>query len=138
SVGQAIEALRPLVRTALVTYLYVVDDDGRLAGLVTMRDLLFNEYVKPLGDVMLQKPFALRADMPLPDAMKLAVNRHYPQYPVVDEDGRLVGLVRGSTIFELNAFEITAQAGAMVGVEKEERIATPLLQSFKFRNPWLL
>ena len=38
---------------------------------------------------------------------------------------------------ESEAFEITAQAGSMVGVDKEERISTPMLQSFKFRHPWL-
>ena len=46
--------------------------------------------------------------------------------------------MRGAALFELEAFEITAQAGSMVGVDKEERIATPLWQRFKFRNPWLL
>jgi magnesium transporter len=70
--------------------------------------------------------------------MKRSVNRHYPQYPVCDADGRLVGVIRGAALFELEAFEITAQPGAMVGVEREERIATPLTQSFRFRNPWLL
>ena len=40
-------------------------------------------------------------------------------------------------IFEAEAFEITAQAGSMVGVEKEERITTPMWQSFRFRHPWL-
>ena len=138
TVGEAIEALRPIVRNALVTYLYVVDADGRFVGLVTMRDLLFNERGATLGEVMLKAPFSLRPEMPMPDAMKLTVNRHFPQYPVTDEQGRLVGLVRGASLFELNAFEITAQAGSMVGVEKEERIATPIGQSFKFRNPWLL
>jgi magnesium transporter len=87
---------------------------------------------------MLARPFALKPDVLVPDAMKLTVNRHYPQYPVTDSDGRLVGLVRGAALFELEAFEITAQAGSMVGVEKEERIATTIKQSFKFRNPWLL
>ncbi len=138
TVGDAIEALRPLVRTAFVTYVYVVDAEGRLAGLVTMRDLLFNSREARLADVMLANPFALAPDLPVPDAMKVTVNRHYPQYPVTDADGRLVGLVRGAALFELEAFEITAQAGSMVGVEKEERIATPIKQSFKFRNPWLL
>jgi magnesium transporter len=138
TVGEAIEALRPLVRTSFVTYLYVVDEQGRLQGLVTMRDLLFSDREQKLDDVMLKSPFSLSPELPLPDAMKLTVNRHYPQYPVCDADGRLVGLVRGAALFELEAFEITAQAGAMVGVEKEERIATPLKQSFKFRNPWLL
>jgi magnesium transporter len=138
TVGEAIEALRPVVRTAFVTYVYVVDPEGKLAGLVTMRDLLFNERGARLADVMLANPFALSPELALPDAMKLTVNRHFPQYPVTDAEGRLVGLVRGAALFELEAFEITAQAGSMVGVEKEERIATPLKQSFKFRHPWLL
>ena len=138
TVGEAIEALRPIVQHALVTYLYVVDADGKFVGLVTMRDLLFNDRGATLANVMLSAPFSLRPDMPMPDAMKLTVNRHFPQYPVTDAEGRLVGLVRGAALFELNAFEITAQAGSMVGVEKEERIATPIKQSFKFRNPWLL
>ena len=138
SVGEAIEKLRPLVRSAFVTYVYVVDADGKLGGLVTMRDLLFNEKKARLADVMLANPFALTPELPVPDAMKLTVNRHYPQYPVTDSDGRLVGLVRGAALFELEAFEITAQAGAMVGVEKEERVSTSIKQSFKYRNPWLL
>jgi magnesium transporter len=138
TVGEAIEALRPLVRTAFVTYVYVVDNQDRLVGLVAMRDLLFNERDARLEDVMLKHPFALTPDLPVPEAMRLTVNRHFPQYPVCDVEGHLVGLVRGSALFELEAFEITAQAGSMVGVEKEERIATPLRQSFKFRNPWLL
>jgi magnesium transporter len=138
SVGDAIEALRPLVRSAFVTYVYVVDANGRLAGLVTMRDLLFNNREASLADVMLANPFALTPDLPVPDAMKLTVNRHYPQYPVTDAQGKLVGLVRGAALFELEAFEITAQAGSMVGVEKEERVSASVKQSFKFRNPWLL
>jgi magnesium transporter len=42
TVGEATEALRPLVRSAFVTYISVADEEGRLAGIVTMRDLLFN------------------------------------------------------------------------------------------------
>jgi magnesium transporter len=138
TVGESIEALKPIVRTAFVTYIYVVDAERRLEGLVTMRDLLFNPHEAKLSEVMLRHPFELKPDQPVPDAMKLTVNRHYPQYPVVDYDGKLVGLVRGATLFESQAFEVTAQAGSMVGVDKEERIATPIGQSFKFRNPWLL
>ena len=138
TVGEAVEALRPLVRSAFVTYVYVVDADGKLGGLVTMRDLLFNERKARLADVMLANPFALTPELALQDAMKLTVNKHFPQYPVTDAEGRLVGLVRGAALFELEAFEITAQAGAMVGVEKEERVSTSIGQSFKYRNPWLL
>jgi magnesium transporter len=58
-------------------------------------------------------------------------------YPVCDADGRLVGTVRGRSLFEVQALEISAQAGAMVGVEKEERLATPWPRSLRFRHPWL-
>jgi len=138
TVGETIDALRPMVRSVFVTYAYVVDAEGRLSGLVTMRDLLFNERGARLADVMLPTPFTLSPQLELPDAMKVTVNRHYPEYPVTDEHGRLVGLVRGAALFELEAFEITAQAGSMVGVEKEERVATSIVQAFRFRNPWLL
>lgn len=138
NVDEAIEALRPVVRAAFVTYVYVVDHEGRLLGLVTMRDLLFGERVARMDEIMLREPFFLRPGMSVSDAMRLTMNRHYPQYPVCDDTGRLIGVVRGAALFELEAFEITAQPGAMVGVEKEERVATPLAQSFRFRNPWLL
>jgi magnesium transporter len=69
--------------------------------------------------------------------MRLVLERHYPAYPACDSSGVLVGLVRGQAMFEERAFAITAQVGSMVGVEKEERLSTPLLQSLKMRHPWL-
>jgi magnesium transporter len=71
------------------------------------------------------------------DAMKQVLNRHYPIYPMCDEHGKLIGLVRGQAMFEQQAYEISAQAGSMVGVDKEERLATPWPRSLKFRHPWL-
>lgn len=137
TVDQAIEVMRGLVKTALITYGYVTDVDDRLLGLITMRDLLFSEREARLADIMLRDVFSFRPGMAVSEAMKLTLSRHYPVYPVCDDRGRLLGLVRGQAIFEAEAFEITAQAGSMVGVEKEERISTPMLRSFMFRHPWL-
>lgn len=137
TVRETIEQLRPLVRTAFITYGYVTDDAGRMLGIVTMRDLLFADEQTPLATIMLRNAFFLTPALPLADAMKLVLDRHYPVYPVCDETGLLLGLVRGQTLFEEQAFEITAQVGSMVGVEKEERLATPLKSSFKLRHPWL-
>ena len=69
--------------------------------------------------------------------MNEVVTRHYPVYPVCDAEGHLVGVVRGAVLFEEQAFEISAQAGSMVGVEKEERLTTPWQRALKFRHPWL-
>jgi magnesium transporter len=137
-VAEAIEALREVVTQRMVTYLWVVDADQKLLGVVAFRELLYADRAARLDDVMIRAPFALRPGASLVQAMREVVTRHYPVYPVCEEDGRLVGQVRGQILFEQQAFEISAQAGAMVGVEKEERLATPLLRAFRFRNPWLL
>ena len=137
TVAETIERLRALVKSALITYGYITDERGRLFGLVTMRDLLFAEDRQRLQDIMLTNVFQLKPEMPLNDAMKLVLDRHYPEYPVCDEQGTLLGLVRGQSMFEEQAIEITAQVGTTFGVEKEERLATPIGQSFKYRHPWL-
>ncbi|HEY5898689.1 MAG TPA: magnesium transporter [Burkholderiales bacterium] len=137
SVGDTIERLRELVKTTFITYVYVVDANERLLGIVTMRDLLFSEHSSQLRNIMLRDPFALQAGMRMMDAMKLVLDRHYPIYPVVDDDKRLVGLVRGQSMFEAQAIEISMQAGSMVGLEREERLGTPVLRSLKMRHPWL-
>jgi magnesium transporter len=137
TVGETIERLRALVKVAFVTYGYVVDDLGRLCGLVTMRDLLFADESMRLEDVMLRNVFTLSPETTLNDAMKQVLDRHYPVYPVCDAHGMLLGLVRGQAMFEEQAIEITAQVGTTFGVEKEERLTTPIGQSFRYRHPWL-
>ena len=137
SVAETIERVRELVRNVFVTYGFVTDASGSLVGIITMRDLLLSERSATLGDVMLREPFSLRPEMPVIEAMRLVLTHHFPVYPVCESSGRLVGIVRGRTLFEEQAFEISAQAGSMVGVEKEERLSTPWIKSLRFRHPWL-
>ena len=137
TIHDVIISIRSLVKTQLVTYCFVVDDAKKLVGIVTMRDLLVSDESATLESVMLRNPFALQPDMELKDAMKKVLNRHFPVYPVCDDQGKLIGLVRGQTMFEEQAFEISAQPGQMVGVDKEERLITPWPRSLKFRHPWL-
>lgn len=132
-----IEEVRKLAKKAFITYGYVTDDQDRLLGLLVMRDLMLAEPDAKLADVMVQHPFTLDPEMELTDAMKVVVNKHYPVYPVCDKEGVLLGLVRGQTLFEARAIEISAQVGSMVGVKNEERLSTPLLRSLRFRHPWL-
>jgi len=137
TVAQTTEKLREIAKDHLITYCFITDDDGKLVGVVTMRDLLLNDREKRLEELMLRNIFSLRPDTPLLNAMKATMNRHYPVYPVCTEDNKLLGLVRGQSLAEAQAFELSAQAGSMVGVGKEERLATPVWRSFLFRHPWL-
>jgi magnesium transporter len=137
TVAQAIERLREEVKTAFVTYLYLTRPDGKLIGLVVMREMLLATPETRLEQIMLADPFTLQRDQPLDEALKTALHKHFPVYPVVDAQQRLVGLVRGPELFANRAIEISGQAGAMVGVEREERLDTPLFRSLLLRHPWL-
>lgn len=137
TVTQTIEAIREIVKTTFVTYGFVVDEGGKLLGVLTMRDLMLAHATRPIDTVMIANPFFLRADMLLMDAMREVLHKHYPIYPVCDASGKLVGLIRGTAMFQKQAIEISAQAGSMVGVTKEEGLATPWWRSFLLRHPWL-
>ena len=137
TVAETVEELRELTRSAMITYCYVTEEDGRLVGVVVMRDMLLATPDTHLDAIMLTEPYFFEEEMSLDDALIAAVGRHYPVYPVCDANGMLKGLIRGEELFRNQAIEISAQAGEMVGVDKEERLTTPLLRSLKLRHPWL-
>jgi len=137
TVAETVEKLREETQSSVITYCYITDEEGGLDGLVVMRDMLLAEPETKLQDIMLTMPFSLGESMPLEEALKTAVKKHFPVYPVCDETGKLKGLIRGSDLFAEQAIEISAQAGKMVGVEKEERLATPVKRSLLLRHPWL-
>lgn len=137
TVSETVEELRELIKRAFITYGFITDEESRLIGVVAMRELLLADPEQRLGEIMLRDPLFLRPEMPLLDAMKQVVSWHFPVYPVCVDEGRLVGLVRGQTLFERQAIEISAQPGKMVGVETEERLTTPWKRSLRARHPWL-
>lgn len=137
TVGSAAQRVRELAKNVFFTYAFVMDNDRVLIGLVTMRDLLTSPESAQLQEVMLRDVFTLQPAMPLEDAMRLVVLKHFPVYPVVDDAGRLLGQVRGSAMFQAQAVEMSAQPGRMVGVDEEERLLTPWPRGLKFRHPWL-
>jgi magnesium transporter len=137
TVREAVEQLREMVKEAFITYGYVVDDRRRLIGVLVMRDLLLAEAGQPVREVMTEHPFFLKATQLIAEVLPLIHTRHFPEYPVCDEDGRIIGIVRGYALFQEHTLELTAQPGKMVGIDREERIQTNAWRSVHLRHPWL-
>lgn len=137
TVADATRELRHFVTRAFITYVFVVDDQERLRGVVAMREMLLAKLNQRLQEIMITDPFYLTPEMELVDAMKATMVRHYPVYPVCNREGKLLGLIRGQMLFEAETVELSLQAGTMVGLEREERLTTPWPRSFRFRHPWL-
>jgi magnesium transporter len=137
TIAEATRELRHFVKTAFITYVFVIDKSERLLGVVAMREMLLARGEQQLEEVMIANPFYLTPEMPILEAMKATMVRHYPVYPVCDRDRKLIGLSRGQMLFEAETVQLSLQAGSMVGVEKEERLSTPCWRSFVYRHPWL-
>ena len=102
-----------------------------------MRDLLLAKPGQALSEIMNASPDAFVYEMPIAEAVKVALKLKHRLYPVLDKNSRLIGMVYGWKLFEYMASEISAQTGSVVGLDKDERIHTPLLASFRMRHPWL-
>lgn len=88
-----------LMASANIAAVIIVDDDGKLAGIVTERDLTRRVVAKglepketPLADVMTENPDTLSPDDSAGDALELMQARHFRHLPVVEGD-ECVGMV---------------------------------------------
>jgi len=137
TVREAVDMLRVMAKEAFITYGYVTDAQGKLLGVLVMRDLLLADPAQRLTEIMMRDPFFLTPGASVTEAVRAVWSKHFPVYPVCNEEGVLVGLIRGYVLFEEQNTRISAQAGRMVGVGEEDRLATPWWRSFKFRHWWL-
>lgn len=136
-VADVIEKIRAIPQEKIFTYGYVLDSSEKLTGVLIMRRLLTADPKSRLGEIMEGDVFFLTPGMSFLDAMEVTMTRHFPEYPVCDDNQRLIGVVRGQALFAAKVVSLTAQAGEMVGVTNEDGPDTPFWRSMRLRLPWL-
>ena len=75
-------------------YIYVTDDEGKIEGLVILRDLLLSEGTTMLKEIMEENITRIRHDDPIAEAIEKAAKYDLLSTAVVDEEDRLVGIVK--------------------------------------------
>ena len=121
-----------------ISYLYVVDDDKRLVGVVPLRELVFAQPSASVEDVMVRDVRFLRVDDDQEEVARRFENYGYLGLPVLDKTGAMVGVIQASDAFEVAQEEATEDMQLMVGLSGEERSTTPWKTSISKRLPWLL
>jgi magnesium transporter len=114
SVEDALDRVRAHAEGAL-HYVYAVDSAHRLTGVVNMRELMLAPREAPLGAIMTKRPDALSADTPVQLILSHPAWRRVHALPVVDGDGRFLGVLRYSTFRALEAELGKAQSGPDAG-----------------------
>jgi CBS domain-containing protein len=94
SAGQTIDRLRELEPDAeTIYYVYVVDDDDRLVGVLSLRDLIVAQPDTPISEVMIREPVAVGVLADEDEVAEVVAHYNLLAVPVVDDAGRLVGIV---------------------------------------------
>lgn len=141
TVGQALAWVRDHPPPGRIIYFYVVDEEGRLQGVVPTRRLLLSPPDQPLADVMLRRVVALPAAATVLEACELFIQHRLLAFPVVDDDKRLLGVVD----VELYTDEVTSlgEGGRaddlfqLIGVRVADARQGSPLPAFRTRFPWL-
>jgi magnesium transporter len=92
--AETIDMLRQLEPNAeTIYYVYVTDDDGRLVGVLSLRDLIVAAPDTQIGEVMIKEPVAVGVLADQDEVAEVVAHYNLLAVPVIDEEGRLAGIV---------------------------------------------
>ena len=139
SAGEAIEALRRMHETLDdLSYVYVVDDEERLQGVVSFRELVFARPGTGLDQAMVHNPVRVAADADREVVSDLIQRYNLFALPVVDDHERLLGIVTVDEALEAIQEEASEDMAVMVGAGSEETVRTSVRESITKRLPWIV
>jgi magnesium transporter len=136
SAGEALSRVRS-GRQPDLRELFVVDDEGRLAGRVEVQDIAVADEATPLREVT-RRILAVAQELdPREELVELLQQRPITALPVVDHAGRLVGVIRQATLVAAVEAESSVDIQTMVGASRDERALSGPLFAVRKRLPWL-
>lgn len=138
TVQQAIEFLRQESPDAeQFYYLFVVDHQDRLVGVVSLRQLVISSPGTRIGDIMNSDVIAILAGADREDAARLMARYDLLALPVIDEANRLVGLITYDDSFDVLEDEATEDIYRLGGVPEGQAADVRLGSAMRARLPWL-
>jgi len=136
TVAEALTRLRSIRRKAM-RELYVVDFEGRLTGRLEIQELAVAEEDTPLRELTRPLVAVLRDTDPREDVAAILQQHPITALPVINQAGRLVGVIRQAGLVSAIEQETSVDIQTMVGVSADERALSTSLFAVKKRLPWL-
>jgi magnesium transporter len=135
---EAIEKIRSLAKKRYPSsYVYVVDKESRLIGVLNMRDLMLAAPDQTLDEISRKDYFALHCFTDRQDAANELAKRKFFAAPVVDSENRILGIIKAERMIQGVQEEMTKDIQQMFGAGADERVFSTIIFSLKKRLPWL-
>jgi magnesium transporter len=136
--GEALSDLQNQSAAEMVFYLYIADNDDRLVGVISLRDLATTPPRTKLKDIMIKNVQYVRPETDQEEVAKIVSQYNLLAVPVVDNDNYILGIVTVDDVVDVIREEATEDFLQMAGVGKDREI---LMKSSwgnaKSRIPWL-
>jgi magnesium transporter len=132
----ALVRLRKL-RDRRVYNIYVIDGRGVYLGRVPIQDVIAAEPAQPLSELLTDASIRVETTASHAEVVDLLDTHRLLALPVVDFQGRLMGIIRHQILVETAEQEATAGLQSMVGASREERALSSVGFAVRKRLPWL-
>ena len=139
---QSIKLIREMsLEAEMIYYVYVLDKRKRLIGVLSLRDLIVADPEKNITEIMEENVISVTDKEDQEIVAKVISDYDLLAIPVVDKQGKMVGIITVDDIIDVLEEEVTEDIHKMVGSNEfyEDRlIKATSLQRAKARLPWLL
>ena len=119
------------------SYIYVIDKEERLIGVLRMRDLLIADGNTLLESIMHRDVFSVNCFLDREQVANEFSKRNYFAVPVVDHEHKLLGVIRAEQMISDVKEEVSEDIQKMFGASGNERAFSPITFSLRTRLPWL-
>ncbi|MFY4774365.1 magnesium transporter [Metabacillus sp. RGM 3146] len=120
-----------------IYYTYVVDEQRRLAGVITLRDLIVSDDHDLIAEVMNKRVYSVTVDEDQEEVARKMKNYNFMAVPVIDHDDHLVGIITIDDIVDVIHEEATDDYSKFAAVSDEEWTESGFFSSARRRLPWL-
>lgn len=134
----AIQRLQQATKAETVFYVYATDREGRLTGVVSLRELLVVAPATPLSSLLVREVISVSVDTEQKEVASQVANYNLLAIPVIDAGRRLVGIITVDDVVDVIRDEDTRDMLKMAGAAEEDaQMRTPSLLAAGLRFPWL-
>ena len=141
SIDEAITYLRQqLSRVETIYYAYALDEEQRLLGVVSLKDLVAADPTKKVADVMKTNVFKVSEATDQKEIAHLLTTHSIEAIPVVDGQGRMKGIVTADDVIDVLREQDTADMQKVGGMEALDGpyLNTGFLTLLRKRAGWLV
>ena len=140
TVDDTLAYLRALEETETIHYLYVVDTDDKLAGVIPLRELIRSPADATIESIMNENVVAVPVTADQEELADMVARYDYYSIPVVAENGRFLGVVTVDDVLDIFEEEATEDIQRLGGSEPLDQpyFAASTVQIVKKRIGWLM